>query len=324
VEIAALVRRVFSPRSAFTVVRVAEGVSTYVYRLVLNDTVFYLRVLPEVGKTFAPELLAHRLLRERGVRVPEVVYYEPMNELLGLSIMVTTAVAGQSLAVSDANTPAIVAAAGRDLAVLNTLPVSGFGWVERSAPSTAILAAEDPTARAFWAAQLDSALATLRATVLAADEAAALMAILARHDGWLDAAEACLAHGDFDPTHIFAEAGRYTGIIDLGEIRGTDRWYDLAHFALRDGEHFGMPLFPWLLRGYGEVVLLPPDAAARINFVALLIGIRLLARSIAKRGIAGLDRSALRAIRRALGTPTACGAARKNGAPPLTRARIVR
>ena len=45
---------------------------------------------------------------------------------------------------------------------------------------------------------------------------------------------------------------------------------------------------------------LPPDAAARITFAAFLIGVRILARSVAKRGAANPDRSALRAIGRAL------------------------
>ena len=32
---------------------------------------------------------------------------------------------------------------------------------------------------------------------------------------------AVLAHGDFDPTHVFAARGTYAGIIDFGEIRGA-------------------------------------------------------------------------------------------------------
>lgn len=42
-----------------------------------------------------------------------------------------------------------------------------------------------------------------------------------------------LAHGDFDTTHIYQDNGRYTGIIDFGEIRGADRWYDLGYFHMR-------------------------------------------------------------------------------------------
>jgi hypothetical protein len=75
----ALIRQIFSPGRGLTVARVRDGVSTYVYRVVRGDEVFYLRVLPEVGKTFAPEALAHTTLRERGVRVPEAIYYMSLS-----------------------------------------------------------------------------------------------------------------------------------------------------------------------------------------------------------------------------------------------------
>ncbi len=301
-DVAMLARRIFAPVGVLTVARVPEGVSTYVYHVMRGDEVFYLRVLPEVGKTFAPEVLAHATLRERGVRVPAVIYYEPCYQPFGLSVLVTTAIAGRSLAQGGigATAPAIVAAAGRDLALINGVPVAGFGWVVRDAAHASELTAELPDNRAFLVGQLEHHLAALQPGILERDEVAAIGTFVARRECWLAAPRANLAHGDCDPTHIFEEAGRYTGIIDFGEIRGTDRWYDLAHFALRDGERFATPLLPWLLDGYREVAPLPPDAAERITFAALLIGLRLLARSIERRGIARLDKGALRAVRKGL------------------------
>lgn len=282
--------------------RVPEGGSTFVYRVWRGDEAHYLRVLPEVGKTFAPEVRAHTLLRERRARVPEVIFYEPCDAMLGLSVMVTTAIAGRSLAREGLGPTAraIVAEAGRDLAIINSLAVSGFGWIDRDAPRVIALAAEHPTNRAFLTDGLERHLAILGGGVLDPAEVGAVKTVLARHEAWLDAPGGRLAHGDLDATHIFQQDGRYTGIIDFGEIRGTDRWYDLGHFALRDSEHFATPLLPWLLDGYGEVAPLPPDHREQIDFAALLIGLRLLARSVEKRGPSYPDRSALRAIRRAL------------------------
>ena len=44
-----------------------------------------------------------------------------------------------------------------------------------------------------------------------------------------------LAHGDLDVTRIFTAAGRYSGIIDFGETRGADRFFDLGQLSLRLG-----------------------------------------------------------------------------------------
>lgn len=297
-----LLPRLFPYGPRYTVERVTEGVSTFVYRLTDGEHSRYLRVLPEVGSTFAPEVRVHELLRERGVLVPEVLRYEPYVAALGLSAMVTTTIPGQSLARQRLGpaSPAILAAAGRDLALINSIEVAGFGWLERRSSQPAALTADHPSNWAFLTAYLEHDLARLGAEIFDRAEVAALRAIVARHSSWLDVPQAHLAHGDFDLTHIFAYEGRYSGIIDFGEIRGTDPWYDLGHFALRDGERFAVPSLPALLTGYRSVTPLPTDAAARIAFSSLLIGLRLLARSVEKRGQAHADRSALRAVRRAL------------------------
>ena len=77
--------------------------------------------------------------------------------------------------------------------------------------------------------------------------------------------------------------GRYTGIIDFGEIRGADRRYDLGHFHMRDGELLPFELLPALVCGYRETVSLPLDYEQHIRFTGLLINVRTLARSLQKR-----------------------------------------
>jgi aminoglycoside phosphotransferase (APT) family kinase protein len=295
--VAALARAIFPPTQSLAVARMAEGVATYVYRIGRGDERFYLRVLPEVGYGFAPELRVHALLRERGVSVPEVLYFEHRNETFGMSVLVTTELAGSSVARAGlgARTPEVLAAAGRDLAIINSLPVAGFGWVRRDAPLVTDLAAELPTNRAFLTEYLESDLAFLGTNLLNPAEVAAVRATLARYDAWLDAEQGQLAHGDLDATHIFQQDERYAGIIDFGEIRGTDPWYDLGHFAMRDGELLPTPMLPWLLEGYATAAPLPDDHRQRIAFASLLIGIRTAAR-VAQKG--RNDRSALQAIRR--------------------------
>ena len=88
-EIQTVVKRVFA-HDPLTVERVPEGVSTWVYRLIFPQETMYLRLLPEAGASFAPEVAVHQQLRQRQVKVPEVIHFEPCNELLQRSLMVTT------------------------------------------------------------------------------------------------------------------------------------------------------------------------------------------------------------------------------------------
>lgn len=282
--VASIARRIFGTARSISVERVPEGVSTHVYRLRRGDEVFYLRVLPEEDASFAPEVFAHATLLARGVRAPAIVYWEHVNPVLDRSVMVTTEIPGRSLAYSDVkDAHHILRAAGRDLALINMLPVEGFGWIRRDTADVSRLQAIHVTNRAFIMDHLDPDLALLEAHGISARTAHAVRAIVQRHDAWLDTPAAYLAHGDFDVTHIYAQNGHYTGIIDFGEIRGADALYDLGHFRMHDGETLPHELLPHLLAGYAEVAPLPDDHLPRISFLSLAIAIRTLARFLDKR-----------------------------------------
>lgn len=295
------------------VARAAEGGSTPVYRVRraggreearAGGEAFYLRVAEGPTASLAPEALVHRLLRERGARVPEVVAFVPFAEVLQRSVMVTTAVPGEPIArtrgTSDLR-PTLVAA-GRDLALVNDLAVEGFGWIRRDEGAAGRLAAERPTHRAFALEEFEGRLARLRGTLLPDATLRTIRRVIADRDAWLDVDRARLAHGDLDATHIFHTDGRYTGIIDFGEIRGADRLYDLGHFALHDGERRPTPLLPSLLEGYREAASLSDEDERRLHLWAVLIGVRALARSVDRpRGayqahLAGAIRRSLAAL----------------------------
>ncbi len=252
--IEALVARVFPCTVPSHVERVEEGVSTYVYRIYRGNELFYLRVLPEVNASFAPEVYVHEMLRAKNVKVPEVVYFEHYNEAVQRSVMVT-------------------------------IPVQQFGWIRRDSSEVTSLEAEFPTYRAYVFEHLEGDLAFLSEHVLNTREIKAIREIIDRYGTWLDVEQAWLAHGDFDATHIYQEHGRYTGIIDFGEIWGGDPFYDLGHFQVHDGETLPARVLPYLLAGYKEVVQLPPDYEQRIHFSSLLIATRALTRSMKKRNI---------------------------------------
>ena len=280
--------------------RTSSGSSTPVYRIERGGSTYYLRLAEGPEASLAPEMRVHDLLHARGVRVPEVVYFEPFHDQLRRAVMVTTAIRGRSLAEDHHgfDVSAVLAAAGRDLAAINAVELKGFGFVRRDRPDSTQPEGEFPTLRAFALAELEEYL-TAVSRVLRGDEIQAVRAVLTHHDDWLDTDQASLAHGDLDATHIYHQDGRYTGIIDFGEIRGADPFYDLGHTALHDGETIPDPMLSHLLVGYNEVSPLPVDHASRIAFWSLLIGIRALARS-ASRPQAAYRHYLVAAVRRAL------------------------
>ena len=292
--------------TALVVEPVAEGGSTYVYRLRRGAEVCYLRVLPEEGATFAPEVEVHTILRQQGVRVPEVLYWEDCNQAVGRSVMMTTEIKGTAIGRSDvgAELSDILRAAGRDVALLNQVPVDGFGWIRRDLPKDLTLCGEMPTEREFMLAGFERSLSTLQAHTGSSMQMDKIADIVRSVAPLLDARHAHLAHGDLDLTHIFAQSGRYTGIIDLGEIRGTGPYYDLGHFRFHDGELLTTKALPHLVEGYREITPLPSDADQRIALASLLIGVHFLARThtrLAQRNY----RHAVAAIARAMAVFTA-------------------
>jgi len=282
----AFVTRVFG-RKVEQIERMRSGVSTPVYRVRPATEVFYIRLAETAEASLAPEARVHALLRERGVRVPDVVLFEPFDEALARSVLITTEIVGEPVALRavDVATRRIVRDAGRELAIINQLPIQGYGWLlrrhDRSVDDT--LQAEYAERRR-WAGEYVEAVDRLererRLGKLSAGRARTAI------ESWSASASddgARLAHGDFDVSHIFQHAGRYTGVIDFGEIRGADRWYDLGHFRLHDGETLAGSVFPDLLAGYDEVQPLPEETLARVDLEALAVGLMAFARTIGKR-----------------------------------------
>jgi Ser/Thr protein kinase RdoA (MazF antagonist) len=294
-----LVERIFPPAVRYAIEPTEGGVSTPVYRIRRDREVFYLRIAEERDSSLAPEVYVHEYLRVRDVKVPEVIHFEPFVERLERSIMVTTEIPGEPVAcrMVDEATTEILREAGRDLAAINAMFVQGFGWILRDGHIRR-LQGEHDSHRAFVLENIDEDLALLGQGLLAEAEIGLIRDIIDRYGAWLDVEQAWLAHGDFDLSHIYQRDGRYTGIIDFGEIRGAHRLYDLAHFNLHDGETLPRTVLPFLLQGYDDVAQLPPDYERRINLLSLLIGVRALGRIVRRRPPNAYQRYLVLAIRR--------------------------
>ena len=252
----------------FSVERVEDGVSTVVYRVRTDDATYYLRLGERPGDDLRTDAELHSRLIAAGVPVPAVLHTQ-FDAGLDRWVALTTEVPGAALSRAE-DAPAVLEAAGRHLAVLNSIPVDGFGFVVRDGPGWP-LRAEFPTHREFVVSHLPDPWPGRLTELFSPFELDVLEGLIAEQCG-LDVVPA-LAHGDLDVTPIFEQDGRFTGFIDLGEARGAEPWFDLAHFLLHDGETLPAPLLPHLLRGYGVA---PSQRVLRRS--AVLLGLRQLCR----------------------------------------------
>ena len=223
-----LVARLAGP--GFEIERAPSGMSTPVYRLRRADETLYLRASEDPGGSMRAEAAVHEHLRAAGVSVPEVVAVDDAPEI-GRGVMLVREIEGEPLAGGDVTDRApILRAAGRDLARINAVAVEGFGWIRRDEPVWPPRG-EDETYAAF----VDGSSSVARrgdgsdAVGDARDVLAATFARARAEDlraGWRTATST-------RPTSISATAV-YTGVIDLGEMRGAEPHYDLAYFLVQD------------------------------------------------------------------------------------------
>jgi len=243
--------------------RMAVGGSTPVYRVTKDDGIAYLRCAEEPGERRDAEVRAHQLAREAGIRVPEVLRYEARPAELDRSAALTAEMPGVPLTQFAGDPTPALEAAGRDLARLNAIPVTGYGWADRVGADGGIVA--EHADREPWVGEILAAAAKLRAVEhLDRTMQDRLDAALARWAGRDDADTSHLCHGDADASHIFvdAESGAYQGLIDLGEIRGAERIHDLAQLFVVEPDHLEA-----VCRGYGHP---GDDPAIRLQAIAII------------------------------------------------------
>jgi aminoglycoside phosphotransferase (APT) family kinase protein len=293
--LSAVLKRAFGGAKPFTFERTAAGVSTQVYRVLRDGKLFYLRIAEEESDDMRTDAELHRRLLGLGVSVPDVVYVESFDAGLRRSVMITTEIQGSPLtaAASTKKATAVVRAAGRDIALINRVRVDGFGWVKRDG-SRWPLAAGFETYAEFVTSELPQPWPGGLAGLFSSRQLAELEEVI-EAEKRRDIFGASLAHGDFDLTPIFQRDGRYTGLIDFGEVRGTEPLYDFGHFFLHEGETHPASFLGALLEGYSEVTTLPDDHMDLIRRSGLLSGLRQLCRWIAPERRRNLDHPAARA-----------------------------
>ena len=84
-----------------------------------------------------------------------------------------------------------------------------------------------------------------------------------------------LVHGDFNLNHIFQENGHLSGIIDFGDAKISNQFYDLAYFKICHRNHFED-----LFDGFKQTITLPENWENIMKITTLAVGIRIIASEI--------------------------------------------
>jgi aminoglycoside phosphotransferase (APT) family kinase protein len=278
-----LLRRVFPEASSVSVEAASDGRLVVVYRARVDNAVFYVRLAEEPGEDMTTDAEILDRLRTLGVSVPAVVAAEAAPAELDRSYMIVTEIPGRSLAQggTDDEARGAARAAGRDTAIVNSLEVAGFGWLQRTGVQP--LTAELTSYSEFVGSDLPESWPGWLAGLFEPGQLDAFETLVeAERARVVDAAH--LAHGDLDVTHIYTHDGTYRGIIDFGEMRGAELYFDLGHFLLHDGETRSVQLFDSFLDGYTEVTALPDDHREAIRVSAILLGLRQVSLWLGPRG----------------------------------------
>ena len=260
-----------------SVKRIPKGGSTYVYQARTPSEIYYARFLPE-DFSFAAEVTAHKIMTDADVRVPRIIAFEDKETMSGKSMMLISEIPGVCMDESYLeNHVKILREAGRQLALIHSIPVDGFGWIDRS--SHDILKGEKGSFLEYFDNYLADDLICLNYYAFTDNEREKIRDYMAQARLILDVPNAALVHGDFDTSHIYHSSGKFTGFIDFGEIRGNNRLYDLAQFAYVDSSP-NREAYYHLIDGYRETANLTDDDLYAVELMALFIVLRFAGKKV--------------------------------------------
>ncbi len=256
----------------FEVISIDKGVSTDVFKLSYKSTTLFLRVLPK-GEKSSRQVIAHRKMIEKGVNVPEVIYFaDNINEIDGCSYMILKEIKGDSIRESRVlrlnDIEKIIIEAGKQIALVNTIEVNGVGWIDRAEGNNLFASVKDYDD--FAIKNLQNMLIDLVSKNIVSKELSEkIFQYIDKNKQLFDIkGKSFLAHGDFGIDHIYQNDGKFSGIIDFGDIRGTSKFYDISHVYT-----FNNIYFEYLIKGYNEVYKLPNDYLERVKLEAVLFGV---------------------------------------------------
>ena len=261
-----------TPFSQFNVEECHEGISTNVYKLTDNNQIAYLRICPKYLPSEV-EAYAHNLMLQQGVKVPEILYIgKEETSLNDLTFLITSEVKGKSInnssLLSETEKREVLLEAGKDIAKINKIQTKDFGYI------SFIKGKKLKGYAHSYLEIINDALIKLKeietSNELTKDTISKLYEYIEKNKSiMMKDKKSFLAHGDVSLNHIYQNNGKYTGIIDFGNIKGANILHDLAYIYTFENDSFQD-----ILDGYKTVTNLPKNYMKRIHIEAMIFGVR--------------------------------------------------
>lgn len=253
-----------SPAPVLAKRRIIGGESNEVYAVALADgDQVIVRISRDPEKHLAQEQWAIRECGQRGVPVPEWLgLWDRSTEDQQLHICIERKVAGVLL--SEAHLAPnvlqeIVVQAGEFLSRIHAIPVKGFGYLNGQGEGKFSTAAEEMAE--FLEMEAEFQALAQRVDLSQRAMSRAWQWVIETERGG-QPVEPCLTHNDFCAKHIMVANGAITGIIDFGEVAGSEPLSDFVRWDYYEAERFPLA---WLQAGYTNKQLFDDRFTQRLH-----------------------------------------------------------
>lgn len=238
-----------SPVQVIARQRIIAGEANEVYAVSFADGAqVIVRISRDADKDGEQEQWAIRECRLRGVPVPELLgVWHRSIEGQPLNICVQRKLEGVLL--SNVQLPQhvlhqIVVQAGEFLSRIHAIPVKGFGYINGQGEGQFLTPEGESTAFLEMEAEFHALAKRLDLNSRDMDRA---LRLVVDGERMMGAVDPCLTHNDFQAKHIMVANGVITGIIDFGEVAGSEPLSDIVRWDYYEAARFPLA---WLQEGY--------------------------------------------------------------------------
>ncbi len=258
----------------YSIEKVEHNFSTIVFKISGKET-NWLRIAVDKKENFTPEVILLKKLIEKEVKVPEILFFENFSpKLNGHSFMLISDIKGDQM--NKDITKETLQEAGKELAKINSLRFDKFGMIERFDNNiTEIKGSKKNHVNFILDSYKEKLLKISENNFITSDELNQIRNFIEQNKSLLNIDQGNLVHGDFNLNHIFQENGHLSGIIDFGDAKISNQFYDLAYFKICHRNHFED-----LFGGFKQTITLPESWENIMKITTLAVGIRIIASDI--------------------------------------------
>lgn len=255
--------REVSPAPVQSQQRLIMGEANEVYDVAFDDGLQVIARISRDDKTFAREQWAIRECGLRGVPVPEVLgVWHRATHGQSLAICIQRKIEGVLLSHADLPLPVlrqIVVQAGELLSRIHAIPVKGFGYINGKGEGEFLTLEGDIDAFV----KMESAFLGLAQRVnLSNHVMSRALRLVVDAERRMPTGAPCLTHNDFCAKHILVANNTVSGIIDFGEVAGSEPLSDFVRWDYYDASRFPLE---WLQEGYTNKQVFDPPFTHRLH-----------------------------------------------------------